>query len=418
MNVVVVSVGSSGDIHPFLAVALGLRDRGHRVSFVTSPYHAPLLRRVGLPLLPVGTVEQFEQATAHPALWRPHGALAVLAKIIGESTSTIYHHVAQEASRQRTIVVAHPLALGARVAHETHGIPLVTMHLAPAAILSVEAPAVASPWIGSPEVLPKSLRRLGVSLADRLADLAIASDLNLFRAELGLAPVRHVARHWWHSPQCVIGLFPEWFAAPQRDWPKQLKLTGFPLYDESGVSSAVPELEAFLDEAAHADDLPIAFAPGSGNRQAGRFFSAAADACRRLGRRGILLTRYTEHLPSRLPRGVRHFEYAPFSAVLPRVAALVHHGGIGTSAQALAAGIPQLVMPMSFDQPDNAARLVHLGVASVLPPVRFNGGAVARQLATLLRSAAVHQRCAEAAQKFEGADPISRTCDLIEGCER
>ena len=302
---------------------------GHRVTFVTSPYHEPLLRRVGLPLLPVGTVKQFEEATAHPALWRQHGALAVLAKIIGQSTPTIYRHVAREASTQRTIVVAHPLALGARVAQETHDVPLVTLHLAPAAILSVEAPPVASPWIGSPDVLPKPVRRLVVSLADRLADLAIASDLNRFRAELGLAPVRHIARHWWHSPERVIGLFPEWFAAPRADWPTQLELTGFPLYDETGIAPVPTGLEAFLNEAEDAGDLPVVFAPGSSNRQAGRFFSAAADACRRLGRRGIFLTRFTEHLPSRLPPGERHFKYAPFSTVLPRAAALVHHGGIG-----------------------------------------------------------------------------------------
>ena len=94
-------------------------------------------------------------------------------------------------------------------------------------------------------------------------------------------------------------------------------------------------------------DPPVVLVAGSGNRQATRFFSAAVEACHRLGCRGMLLTRYAEQCPQRLPPGVRHFDYAPLSHVLPRPAALVHHGGIGTAAQGLASGRPQLVMPMT-----------------------------------------------------------------------
>jgi UDP:flavonoid glycosyltransferase YjiC (YdhE family) len=115
---------------------------------------------------------------------------------------------------------------------------------------------------------------------------------------------------------------------------------------------------------------------------------------------------------------VTHSDYAPFSAVLPRAAALVHHGGIGTSAQALAAGRPQLVMPMTFDQPDNAARLQRLGVGRSLPPERFRGAAVARELGALLESAAVTRRCADIARRFDGIDPVGRTCQVIEGYGR
>ena len=416
MRVLVVSVGSAGDVHPFMAVALGLRDRGHVVSFVTNPYFAPHLQQVGLPLLPVGTVEQFGRATSHPALWRQVGGFGVLAAIIRRSTSTVYRLVEREAARGDTVVVAHPLAFGARIAHETLGVPLVTLLLAPSTLWSLEDPPVPALWIGSINAWPKPAKRLVLALGDCFADLVMAPALNRFRAELGLGPARHIASRWWHSPQRVIGLFPNWFAAPQPDWPSQTTLTGFPLYDERGVSQVPPALQAFLAEAAAAGDPPIVFAPGSSNRQAGRFFAVAADACRRLGRRGILLTRYPEQLPSRLPGGVRHADYVPFSAVLPRAAALVHHGGIGTAAQALAAGRPQLVMPMTFDQPDNAVRLVRLEVARMLPPARFSGARVERHLAELLGSNAVARRCAEIAQRFDGIDPIDRTCDLIEAC--
>ena len=418
MKVLVASIGSAGDVHPFLAVALALRDRGHAVSFATNAYFAPLLERVGLPLLPVGTAEQFDRATAHPGLWSQFRGFGVLASIVRYSTPAVYQHVEREAAGENGAVVAHPLAFGARVAHETLGVPLVTLHLAPSTLWSVEEPPVLSRWVGPVNQWPKPAKRLAVALGDRLVDLALTPALNRFRAELGLPAASHVGRHWWHSPQRVVGLFPDWFAPPQPDWPAQAVLTGFPLYDEREVSQVPSDLEAFLSEAEDAGDPPVVFAPGSGNRQARRFFAAAVGACRRLGRRGLLLTRYAEQLPSRLPSGVRHASYAPFSAVLPRSVALVHHGGIGTAGQALAAGLPQLVMPMTFDQPDNAVRLKRLGVARILLPECFTDVRVARDLEVLLGSNGPALRAAEIAREFEGTDPVARTCDLIEAVAR
>ena len=418
MKALVVSIGSAGDVHPSVAVALALRDRGHAVSVVTNPYFAPLLERVGLPLLPIGTVAQFDAVTANPALWHQLRGMGVIARMVDLVTSDVYRLIEQQTAGRDTVVVAHPLAFGARIAQEKLDVPLVTLHLAPCSIWSRDQAPVPVRYLNSINSWPRPLKRLLLALGDRFLDLELAPALNRFRAELGLAPVRHVASRWWHSPQRAIGLFPEWFAAPQGDWPARTALTGFPLYDERGVSPVPADLEAFLTAAEAAGDPPVVFAPGSANRQAVRFFAAAADACRRLGRRGVLLTRYPEQLPEPLADGVRHAEYAPLSAVLPRSAALVHHGGIGTAAQALAAGRPQLVMPMAFDQPDNAARLVRLGVARMLPPARFSGARVARQLAALLGSDVVADRCAELARRCDASDSIGRTCDLIEACVR
>jgi len=148
------------------------------------------------------------------------------------------------------------------------------------------------------------------------------------------------------------------------------------------------------------------------------FFDVAANACMRLNRRGVLLSRHREHVPARLPAGVIHIDYAPFSALLPRVAALVHHGGIGTSSQALAAGVPQLVMPMTHDQPDNAARLQALGVAEVVPESRFTVRRATAALQKLIDDPRRVSRCRAAAEKFEGSDPLDQTCELIESLSR
>lgn len=240
-------------------------------------------------------------------------------------------------------------------------------------------------------------------------DPMFGSALNEYRAELNLPPVRHVISQWWHSPDRVIGLFPAWFAAPQPDWPKQTVVTDFPRFDEADVTPLSAEILRFLD----AGSPPIAFAPGSTNMHGRKFFAAGAEACRRLGRRGILLTRHPEQISQKLPDGVIHTEYAPFSQLLPRCAALVHHGGIGTTAQGLAAGVPQLIMPMGYDQPDNAQRVKNLGVGDWLWPWRFSAGSVARKLDRLLSSTGPACRAVAGNFKKDG-DPLEKTVECIE----
>jgi UDP:flavonoid glycosyltransferase YjiC (YdhE family) len=159
---------------------------------------------------------------------------------------------------------------------------------------------------------------------------------------------------------------------------------------------------------------PIAFSPGSANRFAHSFFAAAVETCERLGRRGILLTKYHDQLPTHLPPTVRHFGFVPLSKLLPRTEALVHHGGIGSCAQGLAAGIPQLVQPMSYDQFDNSRRLVRLGVAKEISVRNFRGRAVTDSLAPLLDSPTVASRCQELAARCNGPAALATACDALE----
>jgi UDP:flavonoid glycosyltransferase YjiC (YdhE family) len=223
--------------------------------------------------------------------------------------------------------------------------------------------------------------------------------------------VRRFLDRWIHSPQCVIGLFPPWFSPPQPDWPPSVTLTSFPLFDEADLAELPADVERFLAEG----EPPVVFTPGTAMKQGQAFFAAAIEACLKLGRRGLLLTRFPEQVPSPLPAGVRHFTYVPFSQVFPRAAAAVHHGGVGTTAQALAAGVPQLIMPLSHDQPDNAARVRRLGVGSSLAPHAFRGPAVAKALDGLIGSPEVAARCRDVAAKLRGADPFTEACRAIEG---
>jgi UDP:flavonoid glycosyltransferase YjiC (YdhE family) len=346
-----------------------------------------------------------------PDIWHPRHGFRVVAREAIEHLRLTYARIKELYVPGAMVAVGGTMAFGVRLAEETLGLPAATVHLQPAVLHSAHA----TPVYGGLEWTlwsPRWFRRIFFDLVyDRLVDPQIAPGLNALRAEVGLPGVRDVMRRWLHSPQRVLGFFPDWFGPPQPDWPPMVRLVGFPLYDERDATPSPDALDAFLD----GGPPPLVFTPGSANVHARPFFEAATDACIRLGRRGVLLTRFSEQVPNGLPASIRHFPFAPFSRLLPRVAALVHHGGVGTAAQGMAAAVPQLIMPLSHDQFDNAARLERLGVARTLPSARFRGPAVADCLARLIGSAKVAGCCHRVAERFaDDPQPMTKACDVIE----
>jgi hypothetical protein len=205
----------------------------------------------------------------------------------------------------------------------------------------------------------------------------------------------------------LLGLFPDWFGPRGAGWP-QIALTGFPALEDALVPPLEPRLEGFLD----AGPAPIVFTPGSFQRRSSRFFRESLAACRALGRRAVLLTPYADQVPANLPDGVMHMAYAPLHRLAPRAAALVHHGGIGTLAQGLRSGVPQICAPVFFDQFDNAARLEGLGAGRTLA-LRDYAAAALAPLLEELDDPRVRQRAAAIRDRMAGDHPVETVCDLI-----
>ena len=407
---IIVGLGSAGDVHPNVGLAMALRRRGHEVLLVAPSVFRSLAERTGLEFAPVLTDDEWRAAASDPDLWHPFRSFSVVARrLILPAMRPVYRIIQQRMEPGRTVVAASGIAFGARIAHERLGVPLATVHLQPIMLRSVIRPAC----FGFPDMigrLPRPLKRLYLRAVDRfLIDPLLAGETNAFRAELGLPPVSRLFNHWMHSPQLIIGLFPEWYAPQQPDWPPHVALTGFPLWDEGEIGSPSPGLEEFLA----AGEPPIVFTAGSAMTQGERFFQVSAEVCRTTGRRGIFLTRFPEQLPATLPDGVRHFDYVPFSAVLQRAAILVHHGGIGTTAQAIAAGVPQLVVPSAHDQPDNALRIRRLGVGEFLLPGSYTTANVVKLLARLA-APRTGTNCQRLAREMAGNSSLEATCRLIE----
>jgi rhamnosyltransferase subunit B len=410
MRILLFPMGSAGDVHPFLGVGRALQERGHDVFIITSGYFEAAVKAAGLQFIELGSAEDFKRVTDDPNLWHPSRAFAT---IIEKGVNLTYEPVLQIARELNkpgeTVMAAGTLALSVRNARDLLEIPLATVHLAPSVFLSSHRMprihgAPVPPWA------PRWLKALQWKLGGIVADRTVLPKLNAFRREHGLPPARDVIRTWWHSPDRVLGLFPEWFGPPQPDWPSQTRLTGFPLFDGEHATPMPAELAAWLDQG----EPPVVFTPGSAMAHGEEFFSQAARACGMLGCRGLLMTRYAETVPRDLPPGVRHCEWAPFSALLPRSAALIYHGGVGTCAQALQAGIPHLVMHMAHDQLDNLSRVRDLGVGDGAPPKRFTARWIADQLDRLTGDKATHARCKKVATRFEPKAWMQQTCELIE----
>ena len=411
MNVLLVALGSAGDVNPLVGLGLALRSRGHEVTLLANSHFEPLSRRFGLEFHEIAPAADYYAVVEKPALWEPvSGLKLVIEWLVLEPMRRTFTAIRQRNVPGETVVVAPVSAFGARIAQESLKIPLVSVCIQPSILRSVTQPPVLRPLPLSPK-MPRLWNRSWLWFADRaMVDPLVRAKTDGFRAELNLPPVRRGFGPWSLSPLLILGLFPEWFAPLQADWPAQVRLSSFPLFDEGQATSLPPDAVNFLE----AGEPPIVFTPGSAMRQGRAFFEAAVEACRRLKSRAVLVTRYQDQVPYELKESMGTFAFLPFSRLFPRARLVVHHGGIGTASQALGAGVPQLVMPMAFDQHDNARRLERLGVARSLAPRRFSGRAVARVIADLLDSREVADSCRRSAERLQSTDGLDATCRLIE----
>jgi rhamnosyltransferase subunit B len=405
-----VTFGSAGDVHPMLALGQALRARGRPVTLLSNPVFGPAAAAAGLDFIGIGEPRHYQEAVGHPKLWHPVDGLGVMWRyLLRPALPATYDAIAALAGNERVVLLASPVAMGARLAQERLGLPLVTVYTAATMLRSVHHPVTMAQW-RVPAWVPRPARRAAWALLDRFKlEPLVRPSLDPLRARLGLPALRSsVFGEWVHSPLAGLTLFPAWFAAAAPDWPAQVRQGGFPLYDEPVQVS--PALQAFLD----AGPAPVVFMPGTARQDAGAFFQQAVRSCLANGCRGVLLGQAGAPLASPLPADIHLEGYAPFAPLLRRARALVHHGGIGSSAQALRSGIPQLLVPHAYDQFDNAMRLEALGVGATLAWHGQGLDAMPQRLRQLLADAEVASACARWSARTQGQAARDMAVRLVE----
>lgn len=395
-EILLLPFGSAGDVFPFIWLGRHLMSRGHRVTMITACLFEEHARNAGLNFIALGEQDEFETMIRDPRIWKPGIGTKVVFEFAAKSVEP--YLAAIESCRRVDLMLAPVTAFAGRLAREKHGTPLITVHLQPAVFLSVHETPLLHPAMRLLRRMPVWFKRALFSLPNPV-DLFALPKLRHICIANGVKPPRSLWREWWDSPDGVLALFPEWFAKPQPDWPSNLLQWNFPLEDLAAEQPLKAELRAFLTTG----ELPVVFTPGSANVQASRFFAVATEAVRRIGCQAVFVTREPKQVPAGLPDCILTVDYAPFSTLLKQAAVFVHHGGIGTMSQGLAAGIPQLIMHMAHDQPDNADRLERLGAGLGLTVSQFTPERVAAALTKLLTETGFRKAAVDCANRIANA---------------
>ncbi len=409
MKYLLFTVGTIGDLNPFLCLGGAMRDRGHDVMLLTNRRHRDSVVDAGLSFVNVDHDDRVENYLNDPDYFNVAKSwkLALQACFLGPMRRT-FDIIRQQSLTQPVAVVSSPAGLGARIAHDALGVPLATIQLEPNNLRSVHDTAAMPPLILN-EKVPRFIKAAQLWIADRFfSDRHLSSAVNSFRAELGLGPVRRITQHWWNSPKLIIGMFPEWFAPRQPDWPKHFEYAGFALANNAGLEKTPDDIYAFVQK-----NRPVIFVSGSNDAATKDYFRVAIDVCNQLNCHALLLGPGHATIPQNLEERIRHCKFVPLAQILNDSTAIVHHGGAGTAAQSLAAGIPQLVIPSVHGTEDIARRLQLLGVSSTLRRSVYSNQAVASKLTELVESPSVKQNCRRFQSAMKDTDPISRCCDLL-----
>ena len=364
-KILLVNQGSLGDLHPFIGLGLALQRAGHSVKLGTGDAYQTHVESAGIEFVSIGPHLDPHDPEIIAAVLDPRDGprrlhVDYVFPGVERSLNDLLPHL-----RDSDLLISGVLAYFSRTASELTGVPWMTAILSPALLWSAEdPPAMASvPFLRALRIFGPGVLRIlyrGIFAVSR----PWAKPLFELRRKHGLSEGPHPFREGLFSPYLNLYLFSRHFAAPQPDWPLPYAQPGFIAYD-GGESALSPRFEAFLGAGAP----PVLMTLGSTQvHHPGKIFETFAEALRLGGRRGLLLAgskglERWKHLESEslLVEG-----YAPYSNLMSRCAAIVHQGGIGTTAQALKSGRPSLVVGVATDQLDNGRHVQALGAGTTL----------------------------------------------------
>lgn len=422
MRIVFSTYGTFGDVNPLIALSLELKRRGHKPVLAIPEMFRPKVEPLGIGFAPVRPEQDPNDTRLIAMIYDiKHGTETGLRKFLFPSLRESYLDLlaAVEADGGADLLVTGELAYAGPIVAEKTGIPWASYVLAPFSFFSGYDPPVLPPY----PMLAKisgAVPPLGhvVARFARFVTRKWPAPVYELRRELGMPPGKDPIFDAKHSMSLVLALYSRVMGEPQPDWPPAAKITGFAFYDGAGSESVLsPELAEFLDKG----PPPLVFTLGSAAvMHAGDFYEQSAEAAEILGQRAVLLIGADDrNLPKRqLPPTICVARYAPYSKVFPRASVVIHQAGIGTTAQALRAGRPMLLMPYSHDQPDNARRVRRLGVAEVLGRKQYQAQPAAKLIGALLSDHRYRVRSAEVAEQIAAENGTVTACDALEALLR
>lgn len=362
-RIIISTAGSSGDINPFIAIGKELHARGHELVFAVPEQMINTVAGEGFAvhLLPTPTVED-EQRYAQDVYGRP----SLLGSMKGAAQKSLlpslrgHIEALRVACERADLLIAASTHIPASFVADLTGIPWASVALTPLLIPS----EYIEPY---PHTLPipgpihRFTTRMSWAVGSAMLRQLGDREINALRASYDLPPRRDFLLAGNSSTTFTAVAASPAFVPRPPDWPDYVHLTGFCFWDKPMAWREPEALRAFF-----AAGRPV-IAASSGSQAPGvgqvfdDFYRTSIAAIRNAGARALVIGASPEALPDPLPPDVIALPFAPFSAIYPRCAAVIHHGGIGTTAQALRAGVPMLVVPWGFDQFFSGAQITRIG---------------------------------------------------------
>jgi len=385
MRVLLTTIGSFGDLNPYIGLGLALKQRGHEPVLAVAHAYRPHVEAAGLECRPVGPHgDPWDQALVARIMHPLRGAEFLVRDLLMQTIDEAYDDL-YAATADVDAIVSHPLTFTAPLVAAKRGLPWAASVLFPMSFFSLADPpqVVAHPLATAIHRRWPGVMRWGIPLG-KLVTRSWGDPIQAMRQKLELPRGGHPLYEGQFSPHLNLALFSCVLAEPQPDWPAKTIVTGAIAYD--AVHGGVPEgLGKFLDNG----PPPVVFTLGSAavsHPRAANFYKVSAAAAIAMRLRAVLLVgRASENRPAIQSNDVFVAEWAPHSELFPLAAAVVHQGGAGTTHTALAAGRPMIVVPFAHDQPDSAARLERLGVSRTIYPQQYTSSRVRDELASLLK---------------------------------
>jgi UDP:flavonoid glycosyltransferase YjiC (YdhE family) len=383
MRILLAGYGTRGDVQPLVAIGSRLRADGHEVVIGASPTFAGWVRGHGLEFHPIGAdIEPLVRSLGDELARRPVLLMGRLLESLREEIDLSFDQTV-EAARGADLIVAGVHTAAPSVA-EALGLPYRTLLFCPQILPSSHHPPLGIPWLA----LPRSCNRLLWWGLDRAFDGALGKALNRHRRRQGLAPVAHLMPYLLTerpivASDALLGALPP-------DVAPGIEQVGSLVLADDGVID--PALGRFLEQGSPPVCIGFGSMPDGDPRRTTRTLIEALEMC---GRRGVIISGWAGLGEGALSDAVFVTRSAPHGPLLPRVAALVHHGGAGTTAAAARAGIPQVVVPHFVDQYYWAHQMCVRGLAS--RPIR-RGSLTAARLARALDDVLLRPEVAERAR--------------------
>ncbi|GAB4212071.1 MAG: glycosyltransferase [Roseiflexaceae bacterium] len=408
MHILILTLGSRGDVQPYIALGMGLRAAGYDVTLSSEARFAGFVEQHGLRFAPLrGELLSLLQTPEGKAALVGKGNPVKLLRQVGPMLRQVLDdewQIAQEADA----VIYHPKALGGHSIAEKLGIPGIL-----ALPLPLYSPTRAFPSLLLPfDNLGGTLNQASHQLTVWLSSVSTSSVLNRWRKEvLDLPPAgdpltlhgRPLLRLYGYSP----ALLPT-----TGDWAGHSVATGYWFLDQQAAWQPPPALLAFLRDG----PPPVYIGFGSMPAQdAQANTTLVLEALERAGQRGVLASGWGGLAAAELPPSVYLLEEAPHDWLFPQMAAVVHHGGAGTTAAGLRAGVPTVICPFFGDQPFWGRRVAALGAGpQPIPQRRLTAARLAEAIRNAVGDPAIRQRAAALGDTIRAEDGVARAVKLIE----